>query len=190
MKILTQRPMGEDAEEPVSPTDTAVEVELEEFSDSDIRPRLPVIKGGMVVYLGSASNKSVALTGRIYIEARETGETRPDGTPEMFVTESASDEGVQAYDFTTHDAMGRIIRMRHMKDTAAVPRNARNRPCSKCEHPEHLRQFLRMRNASKEREFTILVPPDKQGLFADHVRRRENALGMKEAQFTETVSRG
>jgi hypothetical protein len=190
------------AEEQAGETLGVADLELVEEQKSRIR--LPLIEGAVVVYKGSRKNQNVAYVGRVYVTEIETGDKDEKGNPIMYVTKECSDEGTHAYDFATHDLRGRIIQMwmtpgagerKPVPGTATtlmgskLPPELRGRPFKTCEHPEHLRVFMRMRNPNKEREFDILVPARVRPVFDQYVARKENALRISDQQLQDTVSR-
>jgi hypothetical protein len=175
---------------------------LELVEEQQTRIRLPLIEGAAVVYRGSMKNMSLAYVGRVYVQATETGDKDAEGKPILYVTKECSDEGTEGYDFATHDSRGRIITIwmtpsagekRVVPGTKTVltgnqlPPELRGRPFKTCEHPEHLRMFMRRRNANKEREFDILIPPRVRPVFDQYVARKESALRISEQQLQDTV---
>ncbi len=164
-------------------------VDLEIAEPKQMRTKLPLIEGAFVVYMGAARNKSVALVGRVYVSEMETGELNEDQTPRMYVEKSVSPEGIQAYDFATHDIVGRLIRARQVPKKRPYDDRLWGKPFSHCEHAEHLRQFLRMRNAAREREFELLIPPKMRQVFYDYVRVTEERLKLDAAETDEVINR-
>lgn len=173
---------------------------LEVVDEQRTRLRRPLIEGAIVIYRGTNRKKLVALNGRVYVQETETGDLDKDGKPIMYVEKEAGDEGTQAYHFVTHDTRGKLIKMWLTPTTGvqktgdvtlqakALPEALRGRPFARCEHPEHLRVFLRMRNKAKESEFTILVPPKSRATFNEYVRLREARMGYDQHQLEETVA--
>jgi hypothetical protein len=193
---LEAMPTADDAEEMVDAGENLLEVVDEQRS----RTRRPLIEGAVVIYKGTNRKKVVALNGRVYVQEIETGDKDQDGHPVMYVTKECGDEGTQSYSFMTHDSLGKLIKMWLTPMTGAqkvaevtlqakqLPEALRGRPFTFCEHPEHLRVFLRMRNAAKESEFTILVPPKSRQAFNEYVRLRESRLGYDQQQLDETTA--
>lgn len=173
---------------------------LEIVDEQRSRMRRPLIEGAIVIYKGSNRKKLVALNGRVYEQRTETGDVDKDGNPVMYVEKEAGDEGTQAYHFVTHNSLGKLNKQWLTPTTGvhkvgdvtlhakALPEALRGRPFDMCEHPEHLRVFLRMRNKAKESEFTILVPPKSRATFNEFVRLREARLGYDQHQLNETVA--
>jgi hypothetical protein len=164
-------------------------VDLEIAEPKSMRVRLPLIEGAFVVYMGAARNKSVALVGRVYVNETETGEMNEDGSPRMYVEKTVSPEGIQAYDFATHDTAGRLIRSRMVPKRKPYDDRLWGKPFSYCEHAEHLRMFLRMRNQAREREFELLIPPKMRQAFYDYVRVTEERLKVTSVETDEVINR-
>jgi hypothetical protein len=178
--------------------------DLELVEESKSRIRLPLIEGAVVVYKGSRKNQNIAYVGRVYVNEVETGDKNAKGEPVMYVTKECTDEGTHSYSFMTHDLRGRLIQER-MTPVAGeqkklvgsgvtlsgskLPPDLRGRPYAGCEHPEHLRMFMRTRNANKEREFDILIPARVRPTFDQYVARKENALRIADQYLQDTVSR-
>lgn len=164
-------------------------VDLEIAEPKSMRVRLPLIEGAFVVYMGAARNKSIALVGRVYVTETETGEQNEDGSPRVYVEKTVSPDGIQAYDFATHDLAGRIIRSRQVPKRRPYDDRLWGKPFSHCEHAEHLRVFLRSRNPAREREFELLIPPKMRQTFYDYVRVVEERLKATSQETDEVINR-
>ena len=169
--------------------DSLLPVDLEIAEPKSMRVRLPLIEGAFVVYMGAAHSKSIALVGRVYVTETETGEANEDGTPRVYVEKTVSPEGIQSYDFATHDTMGRVIRSRAVPKRKPYDDRLWGKMFCHCEHAEHLRVFLRMRNAAREREFELLIPPKMRQTFYDYVRVTEERLKSSTAETDEVINR-
>lgn len=178
--------------------------DLELVEEQKSRIRLPLIEGAVVVYRGARKSASMAYVGRVYVNEVETGDKDEKGQPIMYVTKECTDEGTHGYDFAPHDTRGRLVTMwltpgagekrvvpgtKTILSGSKLPPDLRGRPFKTCEHPEHLRLFMRMRNANKEREFDLLIPSNVRATFDQYVSRKENALRISDIQLQETVSR-
>lgn len=172
---------------------TELEERLDEVSlpEETLKPTLPIIRA-RVVYLGAMRNKSVCLPGQImvtYIEApdgakvRKDRETGKEGRYDEI--KEAVDTGLTSYDFSTHDARGRIIRERMMDKRA--PERMQGKPFNWVEHVDHLRHFFMARGADGEREFEVLVKPEQQAGLQDHIRRTMRGRRQQDDLFKEIV---
>lgn len=158
----------------------------ESYGDMMIREQeselqLPLILNARVVYIGASRKKCIPLKGRVLVE---TWQEAPDVEPEVNKTPT-EEEGITGYDFTTHDIRGRVI-LTNLIGPTEHPR-IRNRMSSLVEHPEHLRQFLRMRDANGEREFEVLVPKRVRAQFLDYVAEKERMIGKRHALIEATA---
>ena len=177
--------------------------------DEETAVRLPHIPGGRVIYLGPSKRKSISMSGIIQIERWETQAAKIQPavinqatgaviSPEQILEPAKFDErrypdsegGNCCYDFSTHDARGRIINVRIIgaSDKTAIndPR-LRGKTWSRCEHPEHLRRFHRARDANRDPEFLIQVPRRYQEQFERWVRDREAGIGRQASLQESTI---
>lgn len=156
---------------------------LEVVDRASSEARLPLILGAVVVYKGAARNRRVAFPGRIYVSAIELEGGK------QHITKEASNEGIQAYDFATHDLAGRIIKSRLFPNAPRTMPELKNKPFSPCEHPEHLRRFMRAKNAAGEMEYEVLLPASSRNTFERFKQQREYLQGLRERELEETTSR-
>lgn len=197
---------AEDAQETAEETEEEglEPVGLELVEERQTRSRLPVIEGAIVVYMGSRKDMSLALVSSVYVNQVATGDKDERGEDVMYVTKECdpNDVTTQGYDFSTHDTRGRFITMwltpqisekrivpgtKTVLDGAKLRVDLRGKPFKTCEHPEHLRRFMRYRNPNNEREFEVLVPPRVRQIFDQYVDRKERALRVSDQQLQETV---
>lgn len=150
---------------------------LQILEERQIVPPAPVIDGAAVVYLGADRNPSIPMRGRLNVSRFETA-------PGEFQTiKSVSDEGFYNYAFESHDALGNMIYQAIVGGKA--PPDLQGRPWKRCEHPEHLRLFMRRKNRAQQAEFKVLVPPAKQAEFMNYVIMKERAIVREMAELKE-----
>lgn len=158
------------------------EMEFVEVEQQVVNPTLPLIPDARVVYLGAARNKNVPMVGRLFYDDEE----QPDGTVKIVNKQPNEEGGISGYDFTTHDIKGRPIVSKQLK--GKVPPDLVGKIFCVCEHPEHLRRFMRMKDGNGVREFRVLVPPQYRASFEHYVRAKDQAVGAAAQQLTDTVA--
>ena len=147
------------------------------IEERSVVPERPIIDGAMVVYLGANRNPSIPLRGKIISQRFEVA------PGEFRVVKEVSDEGFYNYAFESHDLLGNLIIENILGDGA--PPELRGRPRKSCEHPEHLRVFMRMRNRAGQAEFKIMVPAHKRAEFLNYVVQHERAMRAHEENVRE-----
>jgi hypothetical protein len=165
---------------PVDKKRQPVEVEL---TDAQMRPEAPIIRC-RIVYRGANKNRSVALPGQIQIAKMQVGFDEKN-EPIFEEMKSAISEGMQNYDFASHDSMGKLITQRMCP--AEVGAELAGKPFAFCEHIDHIRWFYLQRMADGSREFSVLASREDQPIIQDAVRRFNRAAQEQDNMFETTV---
>jgi len=160
----------------------AAEVEL---GDNTLRPEAPMVRC-RVVYMGNNRNRSVALPGQVQVTKTQTGFDEKD-QPTYEEVRRAIDEGIQSYDFSSHDSIGRIIPERIMAPESG--NEYTGKPFAWCEHIDHIRWFHLQRTADGAKEFRVLASRADQPLIQDHVRRFMSSRERQDSDFENIASR-
>ncbi len=155
------------------------------LSDSIMRPEAPIVRC-RIVYMGNNRNRSVALRGQIQVQNIQTGFDEKN-EPIFETSKSAIEEGTQNYDFSSHDALGRIIAERLMAQESG-PELA-GKPFAFCEHIDHIRWFYEQKTDDGAKEFKILADRADQPIIQDHIRRFMASRAREENEFAEVASR-
>lgn len=140
------------------------------------QPTRPIVRGARVVYLGGNRHKSVPLKGKIAQE-RFGEET----------VESVIDSGFTAYDFSTHDARGRVIEARMMPATHKEPA-VRGKPFVDCQHPDHLWQFSQRRGPDGQPDFKVVVPRESVRLVEEYFLAQQRGQRRRARELAETTA--
>lgn len=154
-----------------------------ELGENIMRPENPIVRC-RIVYMGNNRNRSLALRGQILQQNIQTG-FDDEGKPVMEILKSAVDEGMQNYDFSSHDAVGKIILERMMPQDAG-PELA-GKPFAYCEHIQHIREFYLMKTHDGQPEFKVLANRADQPIIQDYVRRFMRSQAGQEQQFAEVA---
>ena len=154
-----------------------------ELGDNILKPEAPIVRC-RIVYMGNNRNRSVARTGHIQIQRIQTGFDEKN-EPVFETVKTAIDEGIQNYDFASHDALGRLIEQRLMP-VEAGPEIA-GKPFAYCEHLGHIRWFYLQTTVDGAREFKVLAERKDQPLIQDYVRRFMRAQQEDEKTFQEVA---
>ena len=144
---------------------------------------LPVVDA-RVVYLGSNRYRTVALRG--CIQARDEDvldDTVPGGIRKKRVESVVLDGSTHNYDFTSHDATGRLRVTDMMPDTAKP--HLRRRPFAVCKHPVHLWEFSRMRRDGQP-EFEVIAGKDR-GLLATFFAEQDRLARARDLKFEDVL---
>jgi len=155
-----------------------------ELSENIMRPEAPIVKC-RIVYMGNNRNRSVCLPGQLQIQHIQTG-TDKDGEPVSETIKSAIDEGMQTYDFSSHDSRGRLIEARLMPDTAG--KELAGKPFAYSEHLGHIRHFYLEKTADGAKEFKVLAEKKDQHVIQDYVRQFISRQQRDEKDLAEVAS--
>ncbi len=171
---------------PVAPGKaTKSQMQEVELKDNILRPDAPIVRC-RIVYMGNNRNRSVALPGQIQVQKIQTGFDAEDhATYEE--SKSAIQEGIQNYDFSSHDILGKIITERLMPQDAG-PELA-SKPFAFCEHIDHIRWFYEQKTDDGAKEFRILADRADQPIIQDHIRRFMASRARQENEFAEVANR-
>ena len=173
--------------QPTEAEERAAAVTEVPLPDDIVRLDVPLVRC-RVVYLGAMRNMSLSLPGHVSEEFFEE-EGGPDVRDIVTVVdgervirknihgrlfkEAVAGAGLTNYDFSTHDAHGRLIRSRLMPDTA--PANLRGKAFQWVEHLAHVRHFrlgIRNRKTGRlEKNFEVLVPPEMRDVVSRYIMR-------------------
>jgi len=171
---------------PVAPSKAAkspfTEVEL---GTNILRPESPIVRC-RIVYMGNNKNRSVTRPGQMQVQKIQTGFDAED-KPTFEEAKAAIDEGMQSYDFSSHDSLGRIITERLMPAEAG-PELA-GKPFTYSEHLGHIRWFYMQQTADGAKEFRVLADRKDQPIIQDYVRRFMRSQQEDEKSYDEVASR-
>ena len=168
---------------------TAEVESFQAFKPVDIQtlsPVCPVIEAH-VIYLGNNPKRSESIPGRVYIDRH----VARDKSVSLRVT--LSDEGIECYDFASVDNNGDRIadkdgqpvkgKYAH-KDYGAM---LAGRPCYLMRHAEHVRRFMRMKDAGNQPEFKVFVNPVHHDAFVNYCNRKERRQQASESEYRDTA---
>lgn len=170
---------------PVAPGKAKLQAAEVELGDNTLRPETPMVRC-RVVYMGNNRGRSVSLPGQVHVERIQTGFDDQEKPVYEEVRRSVPD-GHQAYDLSSHDALGRIIADRIMSPDAG--QEYAGKPFAWCEHIDHIRWFHLQRTADGAKEFRVLANRQDQPIIQDHVRRFMSSRQQADRDFEETASR-
>ena len=142
-----------------------------------VTPRLTVVEGGRVVYLGSNRFKTVTWPGSILLKPVM------DAAGKLRVLKEVTIVGNHNYDFVKFSEAGELIEAKLHEDSDA---DLNGRPYSPCEHPEHLRLFLRQKNSEGGADFEVLIPAPYHRFMEEYVRRKERFRTQVEHDFKDS----
>lgn len=164
------------------------DLDLSIVEDRDVEIGMPLIPRARVVYVGSHPKKNEPIRGQMVTESWES-EPAVEADPARgikarpavmeYSKTPTTESGITSYNFAIRDERGRILTQRLM------PRDANQKVAGKpwgvCEHPEHLRYFLRKRDRAGVREYEVLIPMAKRAAFDNYVSDKERAIGRHHA---------
>ena len=143
-----------------------------------VSPTLTVINGARVVYLGSNPKKTQAWGHTILQKPVQTA----DGV--VRILKEISKAGFSNYDFSKYGEDGEVVPGRLFQ--SPEDKDLDGRPFSVCEHPEHLRLFLRGKSADGHPEYEVLIPEAYHRFMEEYVRRKERFRTTVEHDYKDT----
>ena len=170
---------------PVAPGKAKIQSAEVELGDNTLRPVAPMVRC-RVVYMGNNRGRSVALPGQVHVERIQTGFDEKE-QPTFEEVRRAVSEGIQSYDFSSHDSIGRLIADRIMSPDAGP--DFTGKPFAWCEHIDHIRWFHLQRTEDGAKEFRVLANRQDQPIIQDHVRRFISGKQRTESDFEQIASR-
>ena len=171
---------------PVAPGKAKFQSAEIELGDNTLRPEAPMVRC-RVVYMGNNRGRSVALPGQVHVERIQTGFDDKE-QPTFEERRRPVGEGVQSYDFSSHDSLGRLIHDRIMSPD--VGPDFTGKPFAWCEHIDHIRWFHLQRTNDGAKEFRVLANRADQPIIQDHVRRFISSKQQEDTNFEAIASRG
>ena len=170
---------------PVAPGKAKLQSAEVELGDNTLRPETPMVRC-RIVYMGNNRGRSVALSGQVHVERIQTGFDDQD-KPTYEETRRAVADGIQSYDFSSHDVLGRLIADRIMAQESG--QEYAGKPFAWCEHIDHIRWFHLQRTEDGAKEFRVLASRQDQPIIQDHVRRFISGKQRTESDFEAIASR-
>jgi hypothetical protein len=170
---------------PVAPGKAKMQSAEVELGDNTLRPEIPMVRC-RVVYMGNNRSRSVALPGQVHVEKVQTG-FDVDEKPTYEETRRPIQDGIQNYDFSSHDTLGRLIPERIMAPDSGP--DYAGKPFAFCEHIDHIRWFHLQRTEDGAKEFRVLASRQDQPIIQDHVRRFISSKARTESDFEAIASR-
>lgn len=170
---------------PVAPGKGKLQNAEVELGDNTLRPEAPMVRC-RVVYMGNNRGRSVSLPGQVHVEKVQTGFDDKE-QPTYEESRRAVQDGHQAYDFSSHDTLGRIIAERIMSPESG--QDYAGKPFAWCEHIDHIRWFHLQRTEDGSKEFRVLANRQDQPIIQDHVRRFISSKARTESDFEQIASR-
>ena len=170
---------------PVAPGKAKMQSAEVELGDNTLKPEVPMVRC-RVVYMGNNRGRSVALTGQVHVEKVQTG-FDADEKPTFEEIRRPVSEGIQNYDFSSHDTLGRLIPERIMAPESG--QDFAGKPFAWCEHFDHIRWFHLQRTEDGAKEFRVLASRADQPIIQDHVRRFVSSKASQESNFEQIASR-
>lgn len=152
----------------------------EEVQAPVLRRDVPIIDA-VVIYLGNKRNQSACLPGRLDTDEFEVADAREASGIRMVVRKKVSSEGTTSYDFSTHDAIGRLILSHIMPPTSQYA----GRRYTKCENPEHLYWFFRQVEAGSTL-YRVLPAAEQRKALEEFMFKKERALGDLKSLMKDT----
>mgnify|MGYP001586675192 CR=1 FL=1 len=168
---------------PVAPGKAKMQSAEVELGDNTLKPEVPMVRC-RVVYMGNNRGRSVALPGQVHVERIQTGFDEKE-QPTYEENRRAVADGIQSYDFSSHDVLGRLIAERIM----APDTEHAGKPFAWCEHIDHIRWFHLQRTEDGAKEFRVLANRADQPIIQDHVRRFISSKQQAEGNFEAIASR-
>ena len=170
---------------PVAPGKARQQSQEVELGDNILKPDIPMVRC-RIVYMGNNRNRSVALGGQVHVEKIQTGFDEKDQPVYEEIRKPIS-EGIQNYDFSSHDSLGRLITDRIMGQGAKP--ELIGKPFAWCEHIDHIRWFHLQKTEDGAKEFRVMANAEDQPLIQDHVRRFISSRARAESDFEQIASR-
>ncbi|OFX03562.1 MAG: hypothetical protein A3E78_16705 [Alphaproteobacteria bacterium RIFCSPHIGHO2_12_FULL_63_12] len=143
-----------------------------------VSPTLTVINGARVVYLGNNPKKTQAWGHTILQKPVQ----HADGA--VRVLKEISKSGFSNYDFNKYGDDGEVVPGRLFQSPG--DKDLDGRPYSVCEHPEHLRLFLRGKSVDGHPEYEVLIPEAYHRFMEEYVRRKERFRTTVESTYKDT----
>ena len=171
---------------PVAPGKAKIQSAEIELGDNTLRPEIPMVRC-RVVYMGNHRGRSVSLPGQVHVERIQTGFDDKE-QPTFQEMRRPVNDGIQAYDFSSHDSIGRLIAERIMSPD--VNPELTGKPFAWCEHIDHIRWFHLQRTADGAKEFRVLANRADQPIIQDYVRRFMSSKQQEDTNFEAIASRG
>lgn len=170
---------------PVAPGKAKLQSAEVELGDNTLKPEAPMVRC-RVVYMGNHRGRSVALPGQVHVERIQTGFDEKE-QPTYEENRRAVQDGIQSYDFSSHDVLGRLIAERTMAPESG--QEYAGKPFAWCEHIDHIRWFHLQRTEDGAKEFRVLANRADQPIIQDHVRRFISSKQQAEGNFEAIASR-